>query len=521
MNSLTRFLKMRIPFQTDVVPDGTSSRVATKVPMKLKKGLVGYQPMADVRCAPVTPDRATPHAARGVIHAMSTSTATPSPHPAPVRRVLVLVLAFVSALALSSCSSHPAVIVEPEQESTPETPTPAPETPAVLPRNAFALRGDPLFDAASLTGDAAARYETLLTSIRQGSGDVDPLRLASRDDIYTYGRTLQTYVQAVLSAFRRTGDLTLLDHVDEIGAVMRAQLRDRWRDTLDGTSTRDGYLNWVQRYVKSSTFHGKDVHKLDDMKSHGMVAMIAYTLHANRDLVSPGGRDYGASADFWRHYLVEHFEAKWRERSGIEDFPFLHHSEAHVYLTWARFHYYMWKLTDDARYGAEATRMADRVWDDFRNVETSAGTAYVWSRAVISDRGVNDLLQPVTYARYMFGDMMELHLEGFHRWADPEEMARIARTFTELIVDTDDPVRQGFASDVGGGRPRAGLPSDPAWNRMTPDTYRASLLPFLAAFDASGQVSRITNEIERAQGATFMLTAAQFVEAWVRQYGSH
>jgi hypothetical protein len=346
------------------------------------------------------------------------------------------------------------------------------------------------------------------------------MRLAARDDIYTYGRTLQTYVQSVLATFRMTGDLALLDHVDEIAAVMRTKLRDPWRDTLDGTTTRDGYLNWVQRYVKSSTFHGKDVHKLDDMKSHGLVAMIAYALHANRDLASPGGRDYGASADFWRHYLVDHFEAKWRERNGIDDFPFLHHSEAHVYLTWARFHYYMWRLTGDARYGAEATRMADRVWDDFRPLETAAGTAYVWSRAVISDRGVNDLLQPVTYARYMFGDMMELHLEGFHRWADPEEMARIARTFTELIVDTNDPLRRGFASDVGGGRPRAGLPSDPGWSRMTPETYRASLLPFLSLFDASGKVSRISSEIERAHGATFMLRSAQFVETWVRQYGS-
>jgi hypothetical protein len=460
---------------------------------------------------------------------MSTSTATPSLRQAAVRWSSAFTMTLLAMLALSSCSSTPLgteVVVEPEQPPFAEQPQPEPTTPDEPPvraspqARAFTLRGDPQFASSNLTGEAATRYATLSGYVRQGTGGVDPLRLAARDDIYTYGRTLQTYVQSVLAAFRRTGDLTLLDHVDEIGAVMRAQLRDPWRDTLDGTTTRDGYLNWVQRYVKTTTFHGKDVHKLDDMKSHALVAMIAYALHANRDLASPGGRDYGASADFWRHYLVDHFEAKWRERTGIDDFPFLHHSEAHVYLSWARFHYYMWKLTGDDRYGAEATRMADRVWDDFRTVETAAGPAYVWSRAVISDRGVNDLLQPITYARYMFGDMVEFHLEGFHRWADPDEMARIARTFTELIVDNSDPARRGFASDVGGGRPRAGLPSDSSWNRMTPETFRNSSLMFISPFDATGKASRITSEIENAGEPTFVLAAARFVEAWVHQYGT-
>jgi hypothetical protein len=494
--------------------------------MKLKKGLVGYQPMADVRCATVTPDRAHHIPSRGGTHDMSTSTATPSLRLTVVRRSSALAIASVVLFFLASCSSTPLapeVIVDPEKPPVVEQPQPDPTPPDQPPVTsppmvrALTLRGDPEFSAASLTGEAATRYATLIGFVRQGTGDVDPLRLASRDDIYTYGRTLQTYVQAVLAAYRRTGDLTLLDHVDEIGAVMRTQLRDAWRDTNDGTTTRDGYLNWVQRYVKSTTYHGKDVHKLDDMKSHALVAMIAYALHVNRDLTSPGGRDYGASADFWRHYLVDHFEAKWRARLEIDSFPFLHHSEAHVYLSWARFHYYMWKLTGDERYGAEATRMADRVWDDFRTVETRTGQAYVWSRAIISDGGANDLLQPITYARYMFGDMIELHLEGFHRWADPEEMTRIARTFTELVVDNGDPARQGFASDVGGGRPRAGLPSDPAWSRMTPDTYRVSSLPFISPFDATGTVSGISSEIERAGGTTFMLVAAKFVEAWVPQ----
>ncbi|MDA0700215.1 MAG: hypothetical protein O3A02_03265 [bacterium] len=255
------------------------------------------------------------------------------------------------------------------------------------------------------------------------------------------------------------------------------------------------------------------------MKAHGMIAMIAYALHVNRDLASPTGRDYGASAAFWEHYLLDHFEAKWRDRDGVDDgFPVLRHAESHVYMTWLRYHYYMGRLTGDSSYRDEAERMADNIWLENRVVSTPGGEAYVWSRGVISDGGLNAYLQPTTYARYMFGDMVDLHLEGFHRWADPAEMARFARTFTELLIDNADPVNGGFAADIGGGRARAGLPADDGWPRMNADRFRISSIANIAPWDATGEITEITVDIERKlrSRGTVLLNAALFVDATLR-----
>jgi hypothetical protein len=319
-------------------------------------------------------------------------------------------------------------------------------------------------------------------------------------------------------SFRMTGDLALLDHVDEIAQIMRAQLRDEWRGTLDGTDgTRDGYLNWSYKYGSERDFEGKDTSRGNEMKTHAMIAMIAHALDVNRDLTSPGGRDYGAHADFWIDYLVHHFEAKWRERSGVETgFPIFLRPHTHTYYSWMRWHYYMAQLTGDGAYLAEANRMADVLWNEVRTVDTSSGPAYVWARSVLAEGGTADYLHPTTYARYVFGDVVELHLEGFHRWASDEEMSRFARTFTELIMDSSDPVRNGFAADIGGGRSRAGLRSDSSWPRLSASRFSISSYALIGAWDPSGDLAEATDDIERALNGrgTAPLTAGLFVRAW-------
>src|SRR5690606_40789448 len=64
---------------------------------------------------------------------------------------------------------------------------------------------------------------------------------------------------------------------DRIVEVMRSKLADSWRNTADGTSQKDGYVNWVWR-GDSDTYHGKDTHKLDEMKTHAIIATVAYAL---------------------------------------------------------------------------------------------------------------------------------------------------------------------------------------------------------------------------------------------------
>jgi hypothetical protein len=404
--------------------------------------------------------------------------------------------------------------------NTTESALPAAGDKLVLPpddRVGPSLRGIPSFDESTLSGETASWYAQVLDSIDNPGTHFDPLEVAGWDDIYEYGRTLHTYVQSVLVAFRLTGDLRLLDHVDAIAERMRAELRDGWRDTLDGTDgTRDGYLNWVDR-KESGSYRGKDTMRANEMKTHALVAMVAYALDVNRDLPSPSGRDYAAHADFWRDYLVNHFEAKWRERRDVPSgFPFMGHQGMHPYYSWVKWHYYMGLLTGDEGYTAEAERMADIVWSELRLLDTPAGKAYVWAGSIAAVGGSGDVLQATTYARYVYGDVVEFHLEGFHQWASSTEMQRFARTFTEFIIDREDPLQNGgFAADIGGGVPRADLDRNSEATPMTVDRYRISSFALIGAWDATGQIRDITAEVYATRGdrgATW-LTAAGVLEA--------
>ncbi|MDF1523563.1 MAG: hypothetical protein P1P87_12220 [Trueperaceae bacterium] len=341
-------------------------------------------------------------------------------------------------------------------------------------------------------------------AIRSPNPEFDPMTLAASDDLYQYGRRLHVYVQGVLAVFRTTGDLALLDHVDEILETMRAELRDPWRDTEDRTDgTRDGYLNWAWRYSSGGeVYPGKDINKLDEMKTHAFVAMVAVALDTNRDLPSPSGRAYGAHADFWRSYLVDHFEAKWREREGVPSgFPIMTRPHMHTYLSWLKWHYYMGLLTGDPAYAVEASSMAEWFWGEIRLVDGDGGPAFAWPRSVLALGGGQDYLMPTTYATSVYADAVELHLEGFDRWARPEAPERFARTFVEFVVDSDDPITNGFASDVGGGRRRAGVRSDArAWPRMTPLGFAESGFPLVAAWDATGTIAELGRDVRALIG---------------------
>ena len=364
-------------------------------------------------------------------------------------------------------------------------------------RTALTLQGDPTFDPRNLSLQQRAWHNQLSHLIANPADGFDPYTFASRDCLYYYGRTLQTYVQGILIAFRVTGDLALLDHVDEIAERMRAQLSDGWRDTLDGTDgTSDGYLNWVHRYRDSNTYQGKDLHVVNEMKTHALIATIAYALHLNRDHPSPSDRDYGAHADFWIDYLLNHFEAKWRERLDVPSgFPIMTRPQAHTFHNWTKWHYYMGLLTGNTNYTAEAERMAEIAMHELRTVSTPLGDAYVWSRSFASVGGSDDFLIPSVYARYVFGNVVEFHLEGFGFWADASHLERFSRTFTQLMMDEPDPFRDGFASDVGGGRTRAGLPSDPNWNRVTARHYVGSSFALIAPWDPTATLVPLTTEM--------------------------
>lgn len=387
---------------------------------------------------------------------------------------------------------------EPPTPSDPEPSDPRPSEPSVPPADGeFSLRGDPDFRVSNMNSGAQIWYRRLWSAIEDPRSKADSW--AASDNLYTYGRHLHTHIQSLLTVFRVTGDLRLLDEVDRLAEIMRSRLSDAWRGTVDGTDgTRDGYVNWVWR-EGSKTYDGKDTHKLDEMKTHALIAAVAYALDVNRDLASPSGRSYGAHADFWRDYLVNDFEAKWRERERVSSgFPIMIRPDNHTYYSWMKWHYYMALLTGRSAYMGEAERMADVIWnDEIRQMSTSSGPVYFWTRGVVGEGGGVAYLEPTTYSRYVYADAVEFHLEGFHRWARSETMPALARTFRQFVIDRDGAKSSTdwFAADIGGGVSRAGIPSDPNWGRMEIYKYETSPFAMIMPWDGTGQVAEISQDV--------------------------
>ncbi len=360
----------------------------------------------------------------------------------------------------------------------------------------FDLRGDPDFDVADLPAEAQIWYRRLWIAIDDSIYDV--YDWARSDNLYKYARDLHTHVEFLLHAFRATGDLKLLDEIDYIVELMRGELHDSWRDVREGSAApgTDGYLNWVWRASGADGYYGKDTHQLDEMKTHALIASVAWALEVNRDLESPGGHDYAAHADFWKDYLVNDFEAKWRERMGKpEGFPIMIRPHTHTYYSWTKWHYYMWLLTGDEAYLKEAQRMAGKLREDIVEVSTDTGPAYLWTRSVLSEGGHEDYLHPTVYARYVYHDAIDFYFEGFGWW-DEDTLAAMARTFATWVIDPEhaEGSRDWFTGDIGGDHERGGIRTD-GWNRMDYYRYEASAYAEIAAWDPTGKIDEETDVV--------------------------
>lgn len=364
------------------------------------------------------------------------------------------------------------------------------------------LRGDPAFDPNALPAEVRCWYEELWSVIVDPDRAREVTASAASDDLYTYARPLQTHVVALLTAFRVTGDLALLDEVDRLAQHMRAALEDGWRGPAaadrDGT---DGYLNWVWRGSDSRQYAGRDVHETDEMRTHALVAEMAYAFAVNADLESPHGVDYAERAAFWRTYLVDHFEAKWRARSGAPwpEFPFLSRPHMHETVAFVRYHHYMAALTGKDAYAREAERLTEIVFGNMREASTASGPALVWPRSILSEGGQVDYLMPTTYARYVMSDAVDLHLEGVGRWADASVPTEMARSLAWFVMDDG---ADSFARDVGGGEARAGIrPAPESWVRFTPAKYVVSPYALVTAWDDSGRVAEVSRAVYSAERA--------------------
>lgn len=396
---------------------------------------------------------------------------------------------------------------------------------ATVTQREYSMRGDPSFDVASLTDQQLVWYERMWAATRNPDNMVNPDSMAASDDTYAYARDLHSHLQTLLIVFRATGDLKLLDEVDRLTQIMASKLRDEWTGTLDGTDgTRDGYRGWAFRYGSYPEFEGKDVHETNDVKTHAVIATVAYALEANRDLASPTGREYGAHADFWKEYLVEDFEAKWRERKRKSSgFPVLMRPHTHTYMSGLKYHYYMYKLTGVQGYLDEAERNSRVLWDnEIKKTSVASGSGYVWPRSVLSEGGSENYLHPTTYARYVYTDAIELYFEGFDRWANEENLSMMANPVAEWVIDREG-ARDGwdwFASDIGGGKTRGGIPSESGWKRLNTLGFTWAPYTLLAHWDDSGRIAGISEEVLISLGklstpGAIHVPAGMFLDLWM------
>lgn len=404
--------------------------------------------------------------------------------------------------------------------------------PATLPRESISvrygergpvtpLRGDPHFDRGQLDGAVRRAYDQLWHEINEPTNLRDVMDLADSDDLFTYGRQLHGHIQAILTVFRATGDLALLDHVDAIAERMRARLDYGWRDTTTGADGTDGqYLMWVFRYGSSASLYGTD-NRIDDLKTHALVAMVAYALELNRDLDSPTGRDYGEHADFWRHYLVDHFETKLRSRFDKpgRSFPITTHPDGHTYYSWTKWHLFMGLLTGDESYLREAHRMADVIWTNIRVTETPRGPAYVWTSNISEKSDARQYLMTTAYAHSVYGDIVTFHFEGFHNWASHDHLRAFARTVTEFVIDSDDVVANGVSADIGGDARRAGIPAWSGRPRRTAEAFAGYQYALISPWDATGRVATVSRDVREANPRldTARLAAGLFLDV---RYGT-
>ena len=381
--------------------------------------------------------------------------------------------------------------------NTTEEATPAPVVP---PDEAtYSLTGDETFDASALTPVAQAEHAQLLTEIGSAATAAWCQWYADRHCQNEYSRVFHHYFVAVQHAFRVTGDLRFLDHID--------YWMERVRDSLTNeghllTGDYAGYWMWLDRRTSASTY-GTDT-KQNDLKMQGMVASHALALELNRHLTSPAGINYGLRADTWKDYLfgtnivgdgVYHnagFVSKCLagRYSGSSGFTVWDpQGDIHSWMDNMKAYYCMWRLSGEQYLWDNAKKAHDVLWyadqssrpsrtdstytsnPEFREVSTATGTALVNMDYVHWYESARNWLQASNYAGGTYGNHPFFFFEEFGEFgleARMQAFARAIRRFslsdssnTPYSTASSIPSSGAVSADVGGQEiARAGIP----WN---------------------------------------------------------
>lgn len=268
--------------------------------------------------------------------------------------------------------------------------------------------------------------------------------IMTRGDSYELGRNGGDYTQALLMAFRATGDVRFLHRVYELSELARGSLRDAW---LDGTT--DGYTSWLWLAdATNATYYGKDTNWLDESISSGTAALWAWAFHANRAL----DPRYAAAADFWRGWLENHFLAKWYARAGgaltawNTPYAAFYKPDTEPRSANWRLAYYLWRITGNSFYRDRANEIVAELAGS-NHLNPAHPQAYRWTKET-SPTSTN--WQLVNYANYYMRVVLEMNLEGETFFSSPVEMKRFAATFRDVVFAATQPARTSMANNVNG-----------------------------------------------------------------------
>ena len=346
---------------------------------------------------------------------------------------------------------------------TPESPnpvvTPPDETPGTSPGRALTdWTVDPSFSVDSL-GDAETQAwyrrvgleieaERTETCLPDGTLPVDYPRFPSSPTVaacsYTkhyIGRPLNFHVTSLLTLFRATGDVALLEEVDRVMEIVRSRLTD-----TDG----DGYRN----FDRIAVYGPDDFNPKEDGLAHAFIPEVIYAFKKNAAASTPE-HDYAAHADAWLEYLRNDFEAKWalqRKTRNTEGLP--QRNLMHPWMEMLRYTVYMAKLVpEDVRYVRLRDAMAAAALSDFKTDTTPNGEAFVWSHVVrqtLSDPNECTAFQMGTYPQQSMLAFMDLALEGYAGFSSNETMLKMSRTLSESLLNPNE--KAFMYKDVGGLR---------------------------------------------------------------------
>lgn len=309
-------------------------------------------------------------------------------------------------------------------------------------RSAESWLARPAAQPVALTPEETLWRDRLLTAMDASSNLANDIMTGG--DAYMVGRGGGDYVEALLMAFRATGDVRFLERVYQLTELARGSLKDAW---LDGTT--DGYTSWQWLIdPTNATYYGKDINWLDESICSGNVALWTWVLHANRGL----DPRYGVAADFWRNWLENHFLAKWYARAGgaltawNTPYAAFYKPDTEPRSANWRLAHYLFKVTGNSFYHDRETQIVTEL-SGANEINPAHPTAYRWTKET-DPASVN--WQPVNYANYYMRAVLEMNLEGMAFYSSDVNMKRFAAAFRDVVYANSLPGRTTMTNNVNG-----------------------------------------------------------------------